>query len=103
MSVTLSDLLVSFDVVSLFTKVLLKETLDLLGSILASEVTDLFQHMPFSTYFLFSGQYFEQTDEVAMGSPLSPVIVNFYMEAFERLALEQATYFFRYVDDTFLI
>ena len=42
-----------------------------------------------------------------MGSPLSPVIANFFMEDFEKKAIEQATYkpvcWFRYVDDTFVI
>ena len=42
-----------------------------------------------------------------MGSPLSPVIANFYMEHFETLALASTplapTIWFRYVDDTFTI
>jgi hypothetical protein len=49
----------------------------------------------------------QTTDGVAMGSPLSPVIVNFFMEDFEKKAIEQATHkpvcWFRYVDDTFVI
>ncbi|GFG37926.1 hypothetical protein Cfor_07414 [Coptotermes formosanus] len=42
-----------------------------------------------------------------MGSPLSPVIANFFMEDFEERALQQATLkplcWFRYMDDTFVI
>jgi len=42
-----------------------------------------------------------------MGSPLSPVIANFYMEDFETRAIKQATHkpacWYRYVDDTFVI
>jgi len=49
----------------------------------------------------------QTTDGVAMGSPLSPVIANFFMEDFEKKTIEQAThkpvYWFRYVDDTFVI
>jgi hypothetical protein len=41
------------------------------------------------------------------GSPLSPVIANFFLEDFEKQATEQATHkpvcWFRYVDDTFVI
>ena len=53
------------------------------------------------------GHFYEQTDGVAIGSPLSPVIVNLFMEDFEKKAIEQATHkhacWFRYVDDTFVI
>lgn len=42
-----------------------------------------------------------------MGSPLSPVITNFFMEDFEERALVQATHkllcWFCYADDTFVI
>jgi hypothetical protein len=42
-----------------------------------------------------------------MGSPLSPVIANFFIEDFEMKAIEQAAHkpvcWFRYVDDTFII
>lgn len=51
-----------------------------------------------STYFLYNGKFYEQTDSVAMGSPLSLVIADFYMEAFEQLALQSAPFnhlFFR--------
>jgi hypothetical protein len=35
------------------------------------------------------GQFYEQMDGVAMGSPLSPVIPNFFMEDFEKKAIAQ--------------
>jgi hypothetical protein len=42
-----------------------------------------------------------------MDSPLSPVIANFFMDNFEKKAIEQATHkpvcCFRYVDDNFVI
>jgi hypothetical protein len=40
----------------------------------------------------FNGQFNEQTDGVAMGSSLSPVIATYFMEYFEEMALESATY-----------
>ena len=46
-------------------------------------------------------------DGVAKGSPLSPVIANFFMEDFEKKTIDQATHkpvcWFRYVDDNFVI
>jgi hypothetical protein len=67
----------------------------------------LFRHVLTSSFFSFNGQFYEQTDGVAMGSPLSHVIANYFMEYFEEMALESATYkplcWFRYVDDTFVI
>jgi len=72
-----------------------------------NDILDLFRHVSTSTYFCFNGQYYEQTDGVAMGSPLSPVIANLYMEEFENKAIQQATYkptfWYRYVADTFVI
>jgi len=51
--------------------------------------------------------YKKQTDGVAMGAPLSTVIVNFFMENFGKKAIEHATHericWFRYVDNTFVI
>ena len=60
-----------------------------------------------TSYFQWDNVFYEQTDEVAMGSPLSPVIANFYKEHFEKQALALApfapTVWFRYLDDTFAI
>jgi len=47
------------------------------------------------------------TDGVTMGSPLSPGIANFFVEHFEKNAIEQMTHkpvcWFRYVGGTFVI
>jgi hypothetical protein len=93
--------------VSLFTKVLITDTLELLSQHFEDDVLALFKHVLTSTYFCFEGQFYEQTDRVAMGSPLLPVIVNFLMEDFEKKAIELATHkptcWFRYVDGIFVI
>ena len=79
--------MVSFDVVSLFTKVPVDDSLSLLSHHFTDDILALFKLVLISTYFCFSCQYLEQTDGVAMGSPLSPVIENFFMEDFEERAL----------------
>ena len=92
---------------SLFTNVPIVDSLELLSHHFEDYVRALFKHALTSTYFCFHGQFYEQTDGVAMGSPLSPVIANFFMEDFEKKAMEQAVLkpvcWFRYVDDTFVI
>ena len=99
--------MVSFDVVSLFTKVPVEESLTLLIQHFNNEILALYKHVVTSTYFCIDSQFYKQTDRVAMGFPLSPVIANFYMEDFEMKAIEKATHkpacWYRYVDDTFII
>ena len=50
---------------------------------------------------------YRQEEGLAMGSPLSPVMANIYMEYFEDIALDSAplrpTMWLRYVDDTFIL
>jgi hypothetical protein len=97
----------SINVVSLFTKLPITDTLQLLSQHFEEDLLALFKHMLTFTYFCFEGQFYGQTDRVAMGSPLSPVVASFFMEDFEKRALEQAphkpTCWFRYVDDTFVM
>ena len=58
-----------------------------------------------TTYFMYQQQFYEQTDGAAMGSPVSPVVANIFMEYIEEAALHSppspVRFWRRYVDDTF--
>ena len=108
--------LVSYDVSSLFTNVPLSETIDLTVNAIIDgnmnpdlklskvHLKQLFNFATSHTHFLFNGCFYDQIDGVAMGSPLAPVLANFFMGHYERLCLEKYTgtqvlYYRRYVDD----
>jgi hypothetical protein len=102
-----TDILVSFDVVSLFTKVSLNDTIQLLSAKFNKQTVDLFRHILTTTYFLYDGSFYYQKDGVAMCSPLAPVIANFYVEHFKQKAIsaeiKKPARWYRYVNDIFVV
>ena len=108
-------ILVSYDVSSLFTNVPLDETIAILAEKafrdnwfnstynLNISKEDLIDLLNVSTkgQFQFNGALYEQTDGVAMGSPLGPLLANVFMSSLEeKLELEGKLpdYYRRYVD-----
>ena len=114
------EALVSYDVTALFTSVPVQESLRIVNNLLnndpkltdrtqlsPSEITDLLEVCLNTTYFLFRGCFYQQVEGAAMGSPISPIIANLFMEHFEQKALSTfinpPRFWGRYVDDTMTI
>ena len=74
------------------------------------EVSDIILLLEFclkNTYFSFQDQFYEQVEGAAMGSPVSPIVANLYMEYLVQKVLSTAPnaprFWHRFVDDTFVI
>ena len=114
------ECLSSYDVSALFTSVPVDPAINIIKDLLAKDhtlkertvlaVNDIILLLEFclkNTYFSFQGQFYEQVEGAAMGSPVSPIVANFYIEYLEQKALSTAPHFpkfwHRFVDDTFVI
>ena len=109
--------MVSYDVTSLFTNIPLDETIQLAVDLVfesqpnikisKSELKDLFEFATRESHFLFDGNFYDQIDGVAMGSPLGPVLANLFMAVNEKRWLESCeippSFYRRYVDDIFCL
>jgi hypothetical protein len=98
------DMLIGFDVVSIFTKILLNEAIQVINEVIYLGTTKLAVVCLRYTFFSFQGEFFEQKSGESIGSPLSPIVANLFMEKFEKKALDayplNTSRWKRYVDDT---
>ncbi|XP_018364727.1 PREDICTED: uncharacterized protein LOC108762292, partial [Trachymyrmex cornetzi] len=108
-------MLVSFDVVSLFTIPIELATDSLMRrwghisgktSISLDEFLIAFRLVLNSTFFTFNNKIYKQIFGTPMGSPLSPIVANIVMQDLEDNAIERLpcrlSFYYRYVDDIIL-
>ena len=110
----------SLDVDSLFTNILLDETIDVCVNQLfentdtvegfkKSELKQLLCLAAKEFYFIINGLLYKQIDGVAMGSPLGPSLANAFLSYYEKNWLNNCpqgfkpVFYRRYVDDIFIL
>ena len=113
------DMFVSHDVVSLFTNTPIPQSIEIIKNRLQkdkslkkrtlltpNDIVELLNFILTTTYFVFREQVYQQKFGTAMGSPVSTIVANLFMEDLEQRAMESAPddlrpkLWKRYVDDT---
>ena len=114
------EVMVSYNVRALFTSVPVQPALEVIEKLLEEDqdlqkrttmsmkhIMELLEFCPRSTYFTHRGKFYEQMEGATMGSPISPIVANLFMENFEIRALQSSSnpplLWKRFVDDTFVI
>ena len=115
-----SQFMASLDVDSLFTNIPLAETIEICCDLLYRNhaIVDGLSRQDFKqlltlatteSFILFNGNYYQQIDGVAMGSPLGPTLANIFLGFNEKKWLDDCpsqikpSYYRRYVDDIFVL
>jgi len=106
-------ILVSLDVISLFTNVPIESITDILeekwsfiethSTIPKEEFFNAINLVLHSTFFVFNNKFYKQTYGAPMGSPLSPIIADLFLQKLETDVLNnlpiKPIFYFRFVDD----
>ena len=110
------ETLISFDVSALFTSILVPAALQVINSKMSTctnftnvckiptvKFIKILKFTLTNCIFCFNKKFYKQLQGAAMGSPVSPVTANIYMEYFESLAIHSSPtsikWWLRYVDD----
>ena len=114
------EYIISYNVKAIFTLVSIESAIEIIKKQLEDE-KEVQQRTPMTvnhiicllefclknTYFISQGRHYEQVGGTAMCSPISPIVADLYMEAFEVQALNTAPHppslWRRFVADTFAV
>ena len=115
LNIPIHSKLVSFDVKNLFTNIPLPDVrkiiIDTLENknvdpVLGKEVLSVFDTCTNQNYFQYKDKFYKQYSGLPMGSPLSPLLAEIFMNNFEHTLLtsghpliKNIVYWYRYVDD----
>ena len=119
-TVSADGYMTSFDIDSLFTNIPLDETIDIccdklfancdsVQNLSKSQFREMLELATKDSFIAFNGNYYQQVDGVAMGSPLGPTLANVFLCHHEESWLNQCSSdirpvcFLRYVDDIFVL
>ena len=105
LTLQLGECLSSCDVISLFTSVPIDPALNIIMDLLEKDdklndrtvfsfqnIIELLGFCLHNTNLSFQNKFYEQIEGAAMGSPVSLIVANLFMEDFERKTLTSAIY-----------
>ena len=103
MKLQADEIITSYDVSALFTSVPIEAAINIIQRRLeldqqlhsrtnmkVEHITNLLEFCLKTTYFQIQGSFYEQINGAAMGSPISPIVANLFMEDFEVRAIQIA-------------
>nr|VZI31571.1 unnamed protein product [Spirometra erinaceieuropaei] len=116
LEVEADEVMVSFDVISLFTSIPPAQTIETIDGFLRKKYDETDQQLKrahiiellelcLKTFFTFNGQVYEQKKGTPMGSPLSGLIAEAVLRRLEQQVFSSypPKFWARYVDDTFVV
>jgi hypothetical protein len=112
-----SHKMITLDIKDLYVNTLIKETLDITRDILllhneepiATQMVTLLNTILQQNYFSFDNQIYQPHKGVTMGSPISGIIAEIFLQSFEEKHLNHildennTTFYTRYVDDILIV